>query len=633
MSAPNITIKGILSNGERFYKEIRTDTTALNLTEKQLIEVDLSPLQQCTHLITIDLTNNQLTTVDLTSLQYCYTLEVLNLTSNQLTTIDLAPLEHCSNLTRIALSNNRLTAVDLAPLEKNTTLELLDLADNKLTNVDLSPLQQCKYLITLFLQKNKLTKIDLSPLHKCKYLIWLYLYSNRLATVDLSPLQQCFQFTTLDLAGNQLIEVGLSPLTSCPKIQRVALAGNQLSKIDLTPLQQCPNLTTLDLRDNHLDDVNLSPLKECSSLVRLYLSGNRFSTVNLSLLKDFTISNLEVLKDLYDLNPDQVISKALSDTDGCATLILFYQEWIESERPIEGKFWRIFHEAVVKWWENPDTDHWYSEKILESVKHSITSETLANYFIGSNDLDNDLESDYKGLRDEQRALQPKWFIELPLQMVHGEKFLKIRLNNLVWVNGQFKSYPTEKQSHPPISRMKVKIETRWHQEMEIDHIFYPNTEEERKQYNKDPNTAWLTDIMVMDLGNHLQTEENLVLTYSIECYFNAESTKPDFQTPTKKIAIPVIRTKNYQNVQKFLLKHNQVMTLALAIFSIGMSIITTILNYYDPLSDIASSFSGLEVAILGGMGLILIIGSLVGMIWLLKKINQEKLTDSVSTAD
>ncbi|MFW9994899.1 MAG: tetratricopeptide repeat protein [Candidatus Odinarchaeota archaeon] len=348
---------------------------------------------------------------------------------------------------------------------------------------------------------------------------------------------------------------------------------------------------------------------------------------------------VDTLQEIYKIDPDRALNLALKDTLNCFCLSLLCQAMIDREEFITGKLWLTCWQASIKWWkeiqnlkdEGKFESSIYEQSIqinqlLESLKQKITPESILNFLVGANDLSTDMETKYKNLRDNQKSLKPIWFIEIPLHMRHGEKYLKIRLNNFISENGGFMGYPSITGKHQPVARVKVKLETQWLQKVEIDHIFYPKTKEEHEEYKKNPQNCWLKDIVIMDLGNQLKKEENLELTYSIQVFFDAKSETPDIITTTKRIVIPVFRKNNLQNSEKFFIDHNNTLAFFLAVWSISISFfanVKTVENFV--------TFLGISTVIEFGISLTVAIAliSIVVVIWLLRKLNNDKLGDKI----
>ncbi|MBD3189770.1 MAG: leucine-rich repeat protein [Candidatus Heimdallarchaeota archaeon] len=170
-----LVITGKKENGEAFRREIAKDIQALDLSERQLSSIDLSPLQNCPKLQWLFLSMNQLTSVDLSPLKNCHNLQHFFLNINQLTSVDLSPLKKCQQLQELVLFGNQLSSVDLSPLENCQQLQILFLSDNQLSTIDLSPLKNCQQLQKLYLHSNQLASVDLSPLENCQQLQEFYL--------------------------------------------------------------------------------------------------------------------------------------------------------------------------------------------------------------------------------------------------------------------------------------------------------------------------------------------------------------------------------------------------------------------------------------------------------------------------
>ena len=154
-------------------QSIMNDTVNLDLSVKQLSEVNLENLRDFIYLEFLTLEENQLTTIDISSLQKCINLQHLVLSKNKLSSLDLSPLSKCPKIEWLDFSNNLMTTINLNPLSELVNLLELKLNENKLTSIDLGPLSECNQLLEIDLTKNNIQILDVTPLEKCKQLEFL----------------------------------------------------------------------------------------------------------------------------------------------------------------------------------------------------------------------------------------------------------------------------------------------------------------------------------------------------------------------------------------------------------------------------------------------------------------------------
>ena len=118
----------------------KDDVTKINLADKEISHIDLSPLSKCTDLKALFLGKNLIQEIDLSPLHDCRKLSFLDLSHNRISTIDLSPLSDNRYLRRLWLNNNQLQTIDLAPLASCPNLVLLDMGYNKLKHLDVTAL-------------------------------------------------------------------------------------------------------------------------------------------------------------------------------------------------------------------------------------------------------------------------------------------------------------------------------------------------------------------------------------------------------------------------------------------------------------------------------------------------------------
>ena len=312
MSQFNLEFSAV--EGEQAAIGINTGTTNVDLTSREVLAIDLSPLEQCIQLQQIILSHNKLEQINLSPIRHCEKLTVLQLDYNLLESIDLNVLENFQELRHLNLSQNKLTTIDLAPMTNSTGLIILELDFNVIQKIDLNPLQNSIGLRALGLNNNQLTAIDLSPISQFNQLTQLKLRSNKLSEINLAHLNGCISLETLDISHNPLETLDLKPIATFTKLQRVGLSGCGFTDIDLGPFSEISSLVSIWLGDNRLKQVDLTPLAGQHELQSLDLSGNEITDVDISPLS--TCVGLQRLR-LND-NPLSVIE--LRPLSGCPAL-------------------------------------------------------------------------------------------------------------------------------------------------------------------------------------------------------------------------------------------------------------------------------------------------------------------------
>jgi hypothetical protein len=131
--------RDIRCNGQKIlYHE---DVTTIDLVEKEISEIDLSPLSDCPNLKQVNLMMNKIYQIDLSPLSDCQELQILNLSYNRLKEIDLSPLRECTNLSILNLQFNLLENIDFWPFIDSTNLVGVHILGNMMKNpIDITPL-------------------------------------------------------------------------------------------------------------------------------------------------------------------------------------------------------------------------------------------------------------------------------------------------------------------------------------------------------------------------------------------------------------------------------------------------------------------------------------------------------------
>ncbi|MHA2275101.1 MAG: tetratricopeptide repeat protein, partial [Candidatus Kariarchaeaceae archaeon] len=267
---------------------------------------------------------------------------------------------------------------------------------------------------------------------------------------------------------------------------------------------------------------------------------------------------------ISEYHPERAFAFARISPLGCNWLLMNFHERIDQGDFIDTSLWYNMWQVCVSWWEDVKKHimndslsesqyytNWKINFMLEEAQRKVSTEIFLNFLFGANDLESDIKQGYKNLRNPQIGLKPMWFVEFPSKLHHGERYLKLRLNNLISVNEIFQGIPDiTEDDFSQITRIKVQLETQWVQSLKIDHIFYPNSDEENKAYRINPQNTWLKDVLIMDLGNNVRKKDTIEMSVTGE-FYKKDANEPYIRTTNKIIKIPIIRTNNYQELQKF----------------------------------------------------------------------------------
>jgi len=304
----------------------------------------------------------------------------------------------------------------------------------------------------------------------------------------------------------------------------------------------------------------------------------------------------------------------------------------KSFQSIDPEFWQLLTNASTSWWQEYRDkknsslfQHWKIKQVNTNIVQKITSESILNFVLGANDLS------VENLHEEEENLPPLWFVELPAKVNHGEKHLKIRLNNLIKRDQEYLGYPSgingNDKLFTPVERIIITLRTQWLQEITIDHIFNPNTQAEWEAKRKTDGSVWLKDVHLMDLGEYTTSEDQLELNCRMDIYFDVKNKEPDIKTTNKKHVIPIYRKNRFQVLQKIRKSNENALTALIALTSILSSLYMLITgpNSVDIRDSLARSLSPNDLTLLMALGGgILVITAILLIYFLNKDIDGEK---------
>ncbi|MHA2320732.1 MAG: leucine-rich repeat protein [Candidatus Thorarchaeota archaeon] len=318
--------------GEEEQTTIKLDAQEIQLSNKNIAEIDLHQLSTFTDLRKLDLSYNCFHSIDLSPLVECIKLETILLGENEFHEIDLTPLTNCQNLMKLDFFECRFDVLDLNPLVDCEFLMELNLYASidkcigiesicripSLTHLDIDLAQSDSSVLGVEDHFSPIVSLDISvlsasQLHLASFpeLLEINIYirnpnNPRLpdfsgcenleiirvtleghpATIDLSSLENCWMLRDLEIADSWLEFIDLSPLSRCIHLERICVFNSKLNQVDLSPLKDCQNLVILDLCDNLIESLDLEPLSKCGYLAELNLFENQLESLDLSPLEN-----------------------------------------------------------------------------------------------------------------------------------------------------------------------------------------------------------------------------------------------------------------------------------------------------------------------------------------------------------
>ncbi len=211
----------------------------------------------------------------------------LDLSNSDLVDTDLSALAYFKNLRSLNLSNNKLTSLKYLPNLKD--IYDINISDNNITDISMLS----KYdLVNLSAENNNI--LDMSSFKSENTVYYLSGnknitgYENLSGYVDLS---NCNIETFTSSSSFEILDLSDNPLKSIAgdfSVNSLYLRNDGLNDISFLSNINTDELYSIYLNDNNITDIEL--LKNIKNLFYIDLSGNK------------NISNLNILKDIYNEN-------------------------------------------------------------------------------------------------------------------------------------------------------------------------------------------------------------------------------------------------------------------------------------------------------------------------------------------
>ena len=243
--------------------------TALNLSGKQITELQKNQFDALDNLQEMSLSNNQIKELAPNQFANLFNLQWLHLSKNQIKEVSPNQFDSLVNLKRLDLSNNNIKEFTPNQFDALDKLEWLYLSNNQIQV--LAP-NQFKSLINL--------KI-------------LYLSNNQIKRVAPNQFDALVHFQELSLSKNQIKEVAPNQFTSLTNLKRLDLSNNYIKELDPNQFDALVNLQWLYLSNNQIKEVAPDQFKYLVNLQGLYFANNLIKELHENTFKE--LKNLNIL--------------------------------------------------------------------------------------------------------------------------------------------------------------------------------------------------------------------------------------------------------------------------------------------------------------------------------------------------
>ncbi|CAD7014036.1 unnamed protein product [Ceratitis capitata] len=225
---------------------------------------------------------NALLSVPWNSISTLTALERLDLSNNKIKALGTSDFAGLSNLVYLELSNNQISSISQRTFMNLRKLEVLKLGGNRLGDypTSLKALTACYNLRQLDLSANNLNgPLTANTLPGLRSLESLELNRNLIKSIQNKALQNFSGLTSLSLRHNQIDVLQDHAFYGLGTLENLDLSYNGIVAISSASLQHLTRLTTLDLTHNFLRALTSDLIAPLPSLQALRLAGNDISIV------------------------------------------------------------------------------------------------------------------------------------------------------------------------------------------------------------------------------------------------------------------------------------------------------------------------------------------------------------------
>jgi len=281
----------------------------LVISTNPLPKIDFGPLRHCLMLKYLDISSNRTGTLDLSNIARIPNLETLDVSggTNRLQ-LDLSPLAECSNLRKITIRPAGNDALDIEPLSRCSVLEEIHIAEgawwfsqyysDDLNELDLSALSKLKSLKKLHVWLSGGTYSVILPENKSVESVHLGIGSAK--SLSLNALGACTNLREFILSHSEIEHINLEPLSNCYNLQKISIEINPKT-VSLTAPHP-PNLQEFVIgtrRDSVIsgEQFNLSGLSECKQMRVFKMVGEKsqaFPTEFLSKMRFLELLSMQI---------------------------------------------------------------------------------------------------------------------------------------------------------------------------------------------------------------------------------------------------------------------------------------------------------------------------------------------------
>ena len=289
--------------------------TTLNLANNIIVSVHPQAFQNLNNMVTLIISHNEISTIHPHQFQNLTELFTLSLDHNRISDIHSQQFQTLTNLYKLHLGHNEINEISSHVFSNVNMLRLVELniSYNKISQIHPQQFQNLPPLESLYLSHNGIFKIHPMQFENLPKLYELYLDHNMISTIHPLQFRNLRRLQRLHLHHNNIGAIYPYQFQDLSQVCfEILLDHNNLTEIPSHLFRKNGTVDRFNLGHNRISIINpqtrdLNSFIQGMDLSDLRLAQNRISDIHPLLLQNFT--KLRVLfldnNDITDLNPNQ----------------------------------------------------------------------------------------------------------------------------------------------------------------------------------------------------------------------------------------------------------------------------------------------------------------------------------------
>ena len=286
------------------YKETLFSENRIDLSNKQIEQIDEDTFKELTNLRSVILNVNYIQEIYQETFKNLYNLEDLQINVNKIRFLDKDLFKDLRSLISLSLNNNRIEFIPQSIFNNLKNLYEIDISNNEIDRIcheHFSGLTNLKYIR---LNNNQIKLVEKGSFDGLENLTGVYLKNNLLKEINKDLFVGLNNLKIIDWSNNKIKHIEKETFAGLLSLVEVFLDDNLLQCIDKDTFSGV-NLKVISLKNNKIRQIERDSFTAQSNLLKIILRDNQIQSIESETFKG--LNNLKVIN--LSNNQLQIINK------------------------------------------------------------------------------------------------------------------------------------------------------------------------------------------------------------------------------------------------------------------------------------------------------------------------------------